>query len=216
MRVATGSRCRYPVAMPKRAPATDPDRSKALIDALKRALRARGMTYADLAPKPGLSEASVKRVFSRRTLTLARLLEICAVLELDLAELAKLARVAADAKRELSEVQEAALAADPKLLLVFHLLLAGWRVPAIRERYELSAQECERALLRLARLNLIEVGARERVRLRVPRGFSWRRDGPMRERYGGGAPRAVPPAPPTPPEERTRRSGARPVQASST
>ena len=38
----------------------------ALVDVLKRELKARGVTYADLARQLRLSEASVKRMFSRR------------------------------------------------------------------------------------------------------------------------------------------------------
>ena len=44
-----------------------------LIDALKRVLKSRRLTYADLAAGVGLSEASVKRLFSQRTFTLERL-----------------------------------------------------------------------------------------------------------------------------------------------
>ena len=40
-----------------------------LIDALKRCLRAQGMTYRDLAARVKLSEAAVKRMFSRRAMS---------------------------------------------------------------------------------------------------------------------------------------------------
>jgi hypothetical protein len=49
----------------------------ALVDALKRELKVRGITYAHLAPALKLSEASVKRMFSRCDFTLKRLDEIC-------------------------------------------------------------------------------------------------------------------------------------------
>ncbi|MDH5211717.1 MAG: helix-turn-helix transcriptional regulator, partial [Betaproteobacteria bacterium] len=83
-----------------------------IVDALKRCLRARGMTYAKLARELRLSEASVKRLFSRRTFTLSRLEEILRVLELDLAELARMTRSANSPEAQLSLEQETLLASD--------------------------------------------------------------------------------------------------------
>ena len=42
-----------------------------LIKTLKKALKAHGKTYADVSRQLGLSEASVKRLFSRENLSLA-------------------------------------------------------------------------------------------------------------------------------------------------
>ena len=50
----------------------DPSASQLSGEALKRELRVRGITYASLAPQLQLSEASVKRMFSRRDFTLRR------------------------------------------------------------------------------------------------------------------------------------------------
>ena len=58
-----------------------------LIEALKRSLRAQGLTYRDLAERLKLSEAAVKRMFSKRAMNLLRLEEICEVLGIGLAEL---------------------------------------------------------------------------------------------------------------------------------
>ena len=59
----------------------------ALVDALKRVLKARGLTYADIARGLDLSEASVKRIFSKRDFTLERLDEVCRLAGIDFAEL---------------------------------------------------------------------------------------------------------------------------------
>src|SRR5207237_837774 len=63
-----------------------------LVDALKACLRARGMTYAALATKLDLSEPTVKRMFSRGSFTHERIEQILEAIELDLQELARLAR----------------------------------------------------------------------------------------------------------------------------
>ena len=81
------------------------------VEALKKVLKSRGLTYSALAQRVHLSEASVKRLFSRRTFTLARLEQFCGVLEIDFFELARLARGKSSDVREMSLKQEEALAA---------------------------------------------------------------------------------------------------------
>ena len=64
------------------------------VEALKESVHSRGMTYAALARELGLSEASVKRMFSRGSFTLARIEKILTVLDLDLQEVARMSRSA--------------------------------------------------------------------------------------------------------------------------
>ncbi len=59
-----------------------------LIDALKRELKARSITYADLAARIDMSEASVKRMFAQKNFTLQRLDEILQATEISLRDLA--------------------------------------------------------------------------------------------------------------------------------
>jgi transcriptional regulator with XRE-family HTH domain len=154
-----------------------------ITDALKRCLKARGMTYARLAAALDLSEASVKRLFSAGSFTLKRIEQICRVLEIDLFELARLARSEEAMATELTAAQEQALAADPQLLLVFHLVLGGWRLDEIVAQYNVSRAECLQVLLALDRLRLIDLQPNNEVRLRTVRHVNWRRGGPIRRAY---------------------------------
>ena len=154
-----------------------------LLRALKQVLKQRGMRYADLARGLGVSEPTVKRMLSTGRIDLERLERICALLEIDLFELVRLAHGARGRREHLEPAQERALADDPRLLLVFHLLCNDWTVPAIRREFGLDGPEATLLLTRLDRLGLAELLPRERVRLRVPRGFEWREDGPVRRRY---------------------------------
>lgn len=154
-----------------------------LTASLKRLLRSRSITYAQLAREIGLSEASVKRVFSRRSFTLSRLEQILRVLDVELYELARMAKREAGAPRELSLEQEAALADDPVLLAVFSLLVSGWKVTEIRREYAITAPQSVRLLARLDRLGLVKLGPSDRVKLLTARGPLWRRGGPVRRRY---------------------------------
>lgn len=158
--------------------------TRQLVDALKQVLRMRGLTYAALAQRIGLSEASVKRLFSRRTFTLARLEQCGAALDIDFLELARLARGRDGAAAELTLAQETALAADARLMAVFYLAMSGWTPGEIVARYQLSAVECTALLARLDRLDLIDLMPGERVRLKLPRDARLRPDGPIRRKHG--------------------------------
>src|SRR5256885_14514882 len=107
-KLATASSWRY-----------DPSMSAAaLVDLLKRRLKAHGITYAQLATRLRLSEASVKRMFSRESFTLQRLEEVCRVVRIDFAELARALSDELAGTSHLTVEQERQIASDPKLLLV--------------------------------------------------------------------------------------------------
>src|SRR6266516_3038868 len=92
-----------------------------LVTTLKKLLRSQGFAYARVAQRVHLSEASVKRLFSRRTFTLARLEEFCGLLDIDFFELARIARGRAADVHQMTLKQEEALAHDEKLLALFYL-----------------------------------------------------------------------------------------------
>lgn len=161
--------------------------TEGLLRALKQVLKQRGLRYADLARGLGLSEPTVKRMLSTGRIDLPRLERICALLEVDLHELTRLALGTRERRRYLDLAQEEALAADPRLLLVFHLLCNDWAVDGIREEFGLDGPAATLLLATLDRLRLVELLPGDRVRLRVPRDFEWREDGPVRRRHVQGA-----------------------------
>jgi DNA-binding Xre family transcriptional regulator len=153
-----------------------------LIGALKSALRARGLRYRDVAAELGLSEASVKRLFAEETFSLHRFNQICALVDVSLVDLARIA-AERDPISTLSVDQEAALAADPLLFTVFYLLLNEWRPARIARTYGLTRPRAIKTLTTLDRLGLIELLPGNRVRLLTARSIRWRRDGPVRRAY---------------------------------
>ena len=155
-----------------------------LVEALKASLRARGMTYAALAGRLGVSVPTVKRMFSQGRFTLERVEQILEALELDLQELARLARDGSPASAELTHEQEAALARDERLFSVFWLIQNGWAFAEIVEAFAISRAELTAAYARLDRLRLIRWGPAERARLLVRRDFRWRDGGPVKKAYG--------------------------------
>ena len=154
-----------------------------LTAALKRCLRSRNMTYASLAHELELSEASVKRLFSERSFTLKRIEAICTVLGIDFFELARLARGPDAGPSRLTVEQERGLAADPKLLLAFHLLLNEWSGKDVTRSYAVSAREWARIAAALERLGLVEVQRGGALRLKTSTRIVWHADGPVRRAY---------------------------------
>lgn len=155
-----------------------------LVTALKGALKTRNMTYRALADRLDLSEASVKRLFAEETFTLKRIEEICQVLEIDFFELARLARGASTDTDEMTTKQEEALAADSRLLGMFYLVFNGATLDSILEGYDLTKPDCLTLLLKLDKLNLIELGANDAIRLKVPKTLRLRQTGPIRRVHG--------------------------------
>jgi hypothetical protein len=153
--------------------------SEALVSALKRELRARGVTYRQLAPRIGLSEASVKRMFAQGSMDLKRL---DAVLEAIGADPDALLRAMGEPKtliNRMSWEQEAEIVSDPKLFAVAVCALSLLSFEQMTCVYRLSAAECVRCLLRLERLGLLELQPNNRYRLRLARTFSWLPEGPI-------------------------------------
>ncbi len=153
--------------------------SQALVSALKAELRRAGITYAQLAGELGLAESSVKRIFAKGDLSLARIDQVLAVLRMDFAELARLVAMAAPARSELTLEQERAVVADPKLLLAAICTLSQWTMEQITSTYRLSKPQAVACLLALDKLGFIELRAQNRYRLKVDKTFRWRPDGPV-------------------------------------
>ena len=155
-----------------------------LTDALKQVLKANGMTYATVAVQLGLSEAAVKRAFSRRAFTLGRLEEICDMAGVSFFDLARQAEDAAQARpATLSDEQEQALVDSPMLVFVFHLALGGWTVERIVAEYEIGEAELISALVQLDRLGMISLMPNNAIRLTTQRSIEYRRGGPMRRMF---------------------------------
>ncbi len=153
--------------------------TQALIVELKRQLKAAGLNYAALARALGLAESSVKRMFARGEMPLSRIDAICQLLGTDFGELARTLAQARPARQQLTPEQEAALVADPKLLLTALCALSQWTLAQITASYTLGETECIACLAQLDRLGVIELRPHNRYRLRLGKTFRWRPDGPV-------------------------------------
>ncbi|MEM7433185.1 MAG: helix-turn-helix transcriptional regulator [Pseudomonadota bacterium] len=154
-------------------------RSETLVDELKRALRDSGHTYRDVAEHLGLSEASIKRLFSKGGLSLERVDRILEFLRMDFVDLMRRVNERREYVSQLTPAQEEALVEDPVLLVVMFLVLNRWQFDDILANYDFSEREVEKRLIRLDRLRVIELLPFNRYRLLTARNFTWRRNGPV-------------------------------------
>ncbi len=152
-----------------------------ILRTVKRQLKARGMTYRDLAKGLKISEPSVKRLFSSQRLTVDRLAAIAGLLGLTLAELAVEAAAGTPKIQTLQREQESQLVGDKKLLVIAVCVLNHWTVEEILQEFEISRAECIKRLVLLDRMGLIELLPGNRVRVKIARDFDWLPNGPIRD-----------------------------------
>ncbi len=153
--------------------------TEALVQTLKRLLRAQKITYAQVAKELDLSETSVKRLFSKSSFTLDRLEQICRMAGVSIFDLAREADAAPEALDELTPEQEQQLLADPKLMLVTYMVLNHWTVDEIVHRFALEEAEVIKRLTTLDRLGMIELQPGNRIKRLTARNFTWRKNGPV-------------------------------------
>jgi transcriptional regulator with XRE-family HTH domain len=152
-----------------------------IIEAIKRQLRAQGLTYQELARALKVSEPTIKRDLARGDFSLSRLDEICNFLGVTIADLANEEPARQLRITQFTEKQERALTADPKLVLITYLLVNRWTLEDVTEAIELSENDLVRLLLSLDELGIVKFTPPRRVQLLTARNFAWRKDGPVHE-----------------------------------
>jgi transcriptional regulator with XRE-family HTH domain len=153
-----------------------------LIDTLKRELRGRGMTYAQLAARIGMSEASVKRMFSQKNFTLERLEQILEAADLPFAELASAMHAPPPLVAQLTLDQERQIVADTKLFLVAVAALNHIDAGQMSTLYTLTPAEITACLTKLDRIGFLQLQPNNRIKLLVSRTFRWLPAGPIQTR----------------------------------
>ena len=149
-----------------------------LIDTLKRLLKARGITYGELAERIGMSEASVKRMFSQKNFTLQRLDDILSAASIEFDELSA-AQAAPTLISQLTLAQEREIIGDARLLVVAVSAMNHICFDDIVRLYDMSEVDVTKYLLRLDRIGFLELLPNNRVKLLIARTFGWIANGPI-------------------------------------
>lgn len=157
--------------------------AKRIIDTLKLELRKQGVTYKQVAHTLKLSEASVKRLFSENSFTLSRLELVCALLNMEIADLVHQMEINIDLTTQLSIKQEIELVTDTRLILMAHFLMSKFKFSEIIRIYDISETEGIQLLAKLDRMKIIELQPGNRVKLMVSNNFEWIPNGPIQRFY---------------------------------
>ena len=153
-----------------------------LVDTLKRLLKARGITYGELAARIDMSEASVKRMFSQKNFTLQRLDQILSASGIEFDELSE-AQNAPALISQLTLTQEKEIIGDPRLLVVAVSAMNHICFDDIVKYYDMSGVEVTRYLLRLDKIGFLELLPNNRVKLLIARTFGWIANGPIQSYF---------------------------------
>ncbi len=160
------------------------DQTAKLLDTLKAYLKSRDITYRNLAQRLRLSESSIKRVFSEKTLSLKRLERILQSLDLDFYDLAHMSRRQdGDSAEALSLEQEESLLQNPRMLIFLHLLIQKWKVEQITKRFDFESHEITNILLELDRLRLIVLHPHNQFKVLINNTQLWNRSSPFMKKY---------------------------------
>jgi transcriptional regulator with XRE-family HTH domain len=154
-----------------------------LINTLKKALKGHGLTYADIAKKIDMSEASIKRMFSEKNFTLKRLEQLCQCMEIELSDLLTLMKEDESNISQLSNEQEKEIVNDLTLLLVTVCVLNRWTLEEITSRYKISETEGIQYLAKLDRLKIIDLLPKNKIKLLIAPNFSWLENGPIQNLF---------------------------------
>ncbi len=151
-----------------------------LVDTLKRCLKAEGKTYADLSVHLGLSESTIKRIFSEKQhISLGRIEEICHFIGMEISDLVDKMHESHFHLSRLTQQQEEEITQDLPLLLITICILNRWTAEQIIQSYHISEAECFKRLVILDRLEIIDLLPNNVVKLRISSNFQWQAGGPI-------------------------------------
>lgn len=153
--------------------------SAQLITSLKRALRSKGVTYAQIAKELDLSEASVKRLFADNNMSLQRLERICRMIAWDFNDLATQAQHNRKKLDQLSSEQEQEIASDILLLIIAVSVINGYSFEDIISQYNIDEHECIQGLAKLDRLKMLELLPGNKIKPLISQNFRWDPKGPI-------------------------------------
>lgn len=150
-----------------------------IVDTVKLLLKQAGITYRALALELGLSESAIKQMFASGDMSLARLDNICGVLQMDVSDLVAVMESNSSRLSSLSLAQEQQLVGNTKLLVMAYCTINQWSLEQIIEAYDIDEPEAIKLLIQLDRMQLIELLPGNRAKVLVANNFDWLPNGPI-------------------------------------
>jgi len=139
----------------------------ALIFAIRNFMREKKVKYRDLTEVLGLSESSIKRVFSQKNLSVEQVSRIANYLGYSFFDLCAAAERKSAPSHKYTPAQDRLLGNSPLSMYIFVLLMFGSSLVDIEKKTSLSAREVLRELIKLDKANLIKLHPGNRVSVLV-------------------------------------------------
>lgn len=150
---------------------------------LKKLMKQKGLTYADVADKLEISEATVKRRLNGSDLSVQQLTEFSQVFSISFYELIELSKLEQRDVHEFTVKQEAVLASAPVVMKIFRSVLAGRSFAEVRQHLNLSEKDMRRFCRQLEEAGLVELSQGDRIIPLVRFPFRWRPNGVLDSTY---------------------------------
>ena len=150
-----------------------------LFAVIKRKLKAKSITYRDIAYTLDATEISVKRWFAEERLTIRQVTTVANMIGISLGELIQEAEE--PPLQQTTQEQEQAVMDDLRLALVLQCVVSNLSVKEIIASYVMSEAECVQHLVKLDQLRLIDLLPDNQVRLRISRDFEYLPNGPINQ-----------------------------------
>jgi DNA-binding Xre family transcriptional regulator len=148
--------------------------------ALKEALKEKKIKYRDLAKSLNLSESSIKRLLTSKSISLQRIEDICRTADVKFSELVKSVEdLYQDQFLLFSEKQEQTLSENLRLLHFYMMLCDGANPRQIEIDYQISHAEVQKFLFQLDKLGLLELHLHDKVKIKMNAHLRFRREGPI-------------------------------------
>lgn len=157
--------------------------NKMLFEALKRGLKAKNITYGDLARRMKLSEPTIKRIFQEKDCKFGRLIEICEAAGIEIEHLIGSMNRAPDQGTKVTLDVQRRLAQNQSLFFVFILILEKFTPESIMRIHGLSEASMFLYLRDLEKLGLLQIGRGLNFRLLVEQPVQWDFDGPLHQTF---------------------------------
>ena len=162
---------------------SSPIQHRALLDAIKKLLKARGMTYSSLAKELGMSESGVKKFFSAKDCSLQRADSICNVLGVSLLDLLLELDQSGFSKVQFTRKQQALFLDQPDHFKLFwKLAFERITVSEAGSAMNLSSKEMFRMLRAIDRTGLIKLLPGGKIKIPKLRRVTHFGDGPLIEK----------------------------------
>ena len=149
-----------------------------LVEVLKREVKLQKITYNELARRVGISPASIKRMFTNKSMTLQRLDQILDATGIKLHDLTLMC-YEESLLEELTYEQEEELINDQKKLIVAVSAMNFLTLKQITTIYNIEEAEAITYLIRLDQMGILKLMPKNRIKLLLSRTFRWIPNGPI-------------------------------------